>query len=150
MNLPFQKDEESNILSDKAKAALENYPRLQPEASFNRAIIQSLDLEKMRRRATLVGRIEEFLGLGIWQFASTSALGAFVPCIILGSMLVSSQQSAPEDYQPKPLPDPLNLNYYGPLYARELFENHVQSTKKPLVLPIRTGELCPVSKFPMA
>jgi hypothetical protein len=149
MSLPFQKDEEEIVLPDKAKAALENHPRIQPEASFNRMVIQSLDLEKMRRRATLVGRIEEFLGIGLWQFASTSALGAFIPVVILGSMLISAQQPSDQDALPNPIPDPLNLDFYQPIYARELFEYPVKSPQKPLITPTRTGELCPISKSPL-
>ncbi len=102
------------------KHAFENYPQVEPSPAFNRAVLQSLAAAQSARKLTLVGRIEELLGLKWWQFAASGMLGALLPTIVLGAML-SNRGAAP----PADLPNnPLLPRAIGPLYARELWREN--------------------------
>ncbi len=108
-------------LPESARRAFDCYPQIEPSSAFNRAVLEALALEQSKRRQTFVGRIEEFLGLGLWQFAGSGALGAFVPAVILGAMMLSGGSSSSSGPTPRPLPLSYALGRYaGPLYAREL------------------------------
>ena len=98
--------------------AFERYPQIEPSAAFNRAVLQSLEAAQSARRQTLIGRIEELLGLKWWQFAASGMLGALLPAIVLGALLLSTRGAAP--VQPTPI-NPLMPHPIGPLYARELW-----------------------------
>lgn len=91
-------------LPESAKRAFDSYPQLEPSSAFNRAVLEALALEQAKRRRTLVGRIEEFLGLGLWQFAGSGALGAFVPAVVLGTLMLSGGAKAPVKSQPADFP----------------------------------------------
>ena len=102
-----------------ARRAFENYPQLEASPAFNRAVLESLEAARAARQLTLVGRLEEFLGLKWWQFAASGLLGAFVPAVVLGALLLSSRGAAPLQ---SPAPTLPNLpGAIGPLYARELW-----------------------------
>ncbi len=78
-------------LPESARRAFDAYPQLEPSSAFNRAALDALALEQSKRKRTLVGRIEEFLGLGLWQFAGSGALGALLPALVLGVLMLSGQ-----------------------------------------------------------
>lgn len=108
-------------LPESARRAFDSYPQLEPSRAFNRAVLDALALEQAKRKRTLVGRIEEFLGLGLWSFAASGALGAVLPAAILGATLFSGRAASTPNPQPQPSPLGFPLNRYaGPLYAREL------------------------------
>jgi len=106
------KDESS--LPESARVAFESYPQLAPSSAFNRAVLDSLAKEQARRKKTLVGRIEEFLGVGLWQFAASGALGAFLPAAILGCLLLSGNASPPKHTTPADFP--LAWRGFSPFY----------------------------------
>lgn len=81
-------------LPESARHAFDSYPRLEPSRAFNRAVLEALALEQSKRKRTLIGRIEEFLGLGLWQFAGSGALGALFPALVLGVLMLSGQAPA--------------------------------------------------------
>ena len=97
-----------------ARAAFESYPQLAPSNNFNRAVLESLAQERARRKRGLIGQIEEFLGLGLWSFAASGALGAFLPAAVLVALLLSGT------HPPKPSnPDvPTSLLGWGPFDLR--------------------------------
>jgi len=103
-----------NSLPESARRAFESYPEITPSSAFNRAVLDSLALAQARRKKTLVGRIEEFLGVGLWQFAASGALGAFLPAVILGCLLLSGNASPPEHTAPADLP--LAWRGFSPFY----------------------------------
>ncbi len=108
-------------LPESARRAFDCYPQIEPSSAFNRAVLEALALEQSKRRQTFVGRIEEFLGVGLWSFAASGALGAFVPAVILGALMLSGGSSSSSGPTPQPLPLSYALGRYaGPLYAREL------------------------------
>lgn len=108
-------------LPESALRAFDAYPQLEPSRAFNRAVLDALALEQSKRKRTLVGRIEEFLGLGLWSFAASGALGAFLPAAILGAMLLPGHAASTPNPEPQPFPVGFPLNRYaGPFYAREL------------------------------
>lgn len=99
-------------LPESARRAFGSYPQLEPSSAFNRAVLDALALEQAKRKRTLVGRIEEFLGLGLWQFAGSGALGALLPALVLGVLMLSGQ--APPK-APKTNPDvPLAWQWVSP------------------------------------
>ena len=103
---------------DSARRAFDDYPQIEASDAFNRAIFAQLEMQKTRRRATFLGRVEEFLGLDLWQFAASGMLGAFLPALILGALYFSNRDAAPAPPSPiGPLPTPFRT--MGPFYARE-------------------------------
>ncbi len=111
----------SDELPPGARRAFDDYPRIEPSPAFNRAVLHSLEAAHAARRLTLVGRIEELLGLKWWQFAASGMLGALLPAIVLGALLLSNRGAAP--VQSAPL-NPLLPRAIGPLYARELWREN--------------------------
>lgn len=107
-----------NEFPPEIKRAFEQYPQIEPSAAFNRAVLQSLEAAQNARRLTLIGRIEELLGLSLWQFAASGLLGALFPAIILGALLLSNRGAAPVQQTPI---NPMMPRSVGPLYARELW-----------------------------
>lgn len=91
-------------LPESARRAFESYPELTPSNAFNRAVLHALAREQAKRKQTLIGRIEEFLGVGLWQFAASGALGAFLPAAILGCLILSGNTSAPKPTAPDDFP----------------------------------------------
>ncbi|RYX85407.1 hypothetical protein EON83_05430 [bacterium] len=108
-----------NDLPESARNAFNDYPHLQPSPAFNRAVLESLASAQSQRRQSLIGKTEEFLGLGLWQFLASGALGALCPVIVLGGLLWSS--TPPPDTEP--LPDsPITmpgLSPFNEVYRRE-------------------------------
>ncbi len=98
-----------------ARSAFEAYPHLAPSTSFNRAVLESLARERARRKRGLVGRIEEFLGLGLWSFAASGALGAFLPAAVLGALMLSGHSAPPKPTKPEV---PAALLGWGPFDLR--------------------------------
>lgn len=108
-------------LPEKARRAFEDYPTIEASPAFNRAVLESLESARATRQKTLIGRIEEWLGLKWWQFAASGLLGAFLPAVILGALLLSNRGAAPTQI-PQPTPTIPGLpGAIGPLYARELW-----------------------------
>jgi hypothetical protein len=107
-------------LPEAAKHAFNDYPRIEPSIAFNRAVLESLSSARSNRRLSLVGRIEEFLGLGLWQFVGSGALGALFPAVILSTVLLSghSQQNAPSPPRSRPMTWP-GFSPFGEVYRRE-------------------------------
>lgn len=101
-------------LPESAKRAFDSYPHLEPSASFNREVLASLSSAQNKRRRTFIGRIEEFLGLGLWQFAGSGALGALLPGAILGAMMLSG--GGPRAVE-KPVPPPYLFGGWVPFEA---------------------------------
>ncbi len=91
-------------LSESARRAFESYPELTPSNAFNRAVLHALAREQAKRKQTLIGRIEEFLGVGLWQFAASGALGAFLPAAILGCLMLSGNGSPSKHTAPADIP----------------------------------------------
>jgi len=113
----------SEQLPESARRAFDAYPRIEPSPAFNRAVLESLSSAQSKRRGTLVGRIEEFLGLGLWQFAGSGALGALLPAVVLGAMMVSGQGRTPHKSVP-PTHFPLTWQGWSPFdaaFRREQF-----------------------------
>jgi len=79
-------------LPETAREAFGSYPQLAPSPAFNRAVLESLAREQALRKRGLIGRIEEFLGLGLWSLAASGALGAFLPAAVLGVLLLSGRE----------------------------------------------------------
>jgi len=94
-------------LPESARRAFDSYPEITPSRAFNRAVLDALASAQARRKKTLVGRIEEFLGVGLWQFAASGALGAFLPAAILGCLMLSGNGSPPKPDRPADLPFPM-------------------------------------------
>jgi hypothetical protein len=107
-------------LPESARRAFDSYPQLEPSSAFNRAVLDAFSLEQAKRRRTLVGRIEEFLGLGLWQFAGSGALGALFPVVVLGVLALSGQTppEAPMRNPAAPLSWP-GLSPFDPAFRRE-------------------------------
>ena len=101
-------------LPESARRAFDSYPQLAPSSAFNRAVLHSLASAQVRRKRTLVGRIEEFLGVGLWQFAASGALGAFLPAAILGCLMLSGNASPSKPDKPADLPFP--MQGFSPFY----------------------------------
>ena len=143
-----------NELPPDIRRAFDQYPQIEPSPSFNRAVLQSLEAAHAARRLTLVGRIEEFLGLKWWQFAASGMLGALLPAVILGALFLSNRGVAPAKQTPI---DPFMPRSIGPLYARELWRQDLREAPEtapaPEVAPapaVQGDELsCVESKFPL-
>lgn len=103
---------------ESARRAFDEYPQIKPSPAFNRAVLDSLAAAQDARKLTLIGRIEEVLGLKWWQFAASGMLGALLPAIVLGALLFSNRGAAPTEKAPV---NPLLPRSIGPLYARELW-----------------------------
>ena len=137
-----------------ARRAFEDYPQIEPSPAFNRAVLESLAAAQGARRLTLIGRIEELLGLSWWQFAASGMLGALLPALVLGALLLSNRGAAPPEKTPV---NPLLPRTIGPLYARELWREN-QNESAPPMQPRRAApqskqgeELSwAESKFPLA
>ncbi|RYG72266.1 hypothetical protein EON80_04350 [bacterium] len=112
------KPENENPFPLSAQSAFDNYPELKPTAAFNRAVLLRLEREQERRRATLLGQIEEFLGLDLWRFAASGMLGAFLPALILAALYFSNRSMSQEQREPVHAP-PTIARSLGPFYARE-------------------------------
>lgn len=95
---------DQNPLPESARRAFESYPELMPSSAFNRAVLHALAEEQARRKQTFIGRIEEFLGVGLWQFAASGALGAFLPAAILGCLMLSGNGAPPKHTTPNDFP----------------------------------------------
>jgi len=102
-------------LPETARRAFESYPELTPSNAFNRAVLDALAKEQAKRKKTLIGRIEEFLGVGLWQFAASGALGAFLPAAILSCLLLSGNASPPKPTTPSDFP--LAWRGFSPFYS---------------------------------
>ncbi len=105
-----------NEFPPEIKRAFDQYPQIEPSAAFNRAVLQSLEVAQTARRLTLIGRIEELLGLEWWQFAASGLLGALFPAIVLGVLLLSNRGAVPVQQTPI---NPMMSHPIEPLYARE-------------------------------
>lgn len=107
-------------LPEAVRGAFESYPRIEPSAAFNRAVLESLSSAQAKRRRGFVGQIEEFLGVGLWSFAASGAMGAFVPAVILSTLLLSGhtrpQQSTPSHHHSTTWP---GFSPFGEVYRRE-------------------------------
>ena len=107
-------------LPESARHAFDSYPHLEPSSAFNRAILEALSLEQSKRRRTFVGRIEEFLGIGLWSFAGSGALGAFVPAMVLGCLMLSGHEPPkPQPSQHVPPPSMLGFSPFDAMFRRE-------------------------------
>lgn len=107
-----------NEFPPEIKRAFEQYPQIEPSAAFNRTVLQSLEAAQDARRLTLIGRIEELLGLKLWQFAASGLLGAFFPALVLSVLLLSNRGAVP--MAPTQMPtNPMMPHPIGPLFARE-------------------------------
>jgi len=104
-----------DFLPQSARRAFDAYPRLEPTPAFNRAVLESLAKAQAKRKRTFIGRLEEFLGVGLWQFAASGALGAFLPAAILGCLLLSGASSPPKPRTPADIP--LAWRGFSPFYA---------------------------------
>ena len=136
-------------LPERARRAFEDYPQIEPSPAFNRAVLESLEAARAARQGSFLGRLEEWLGLKWWQFAASGLLGALLPAVVLGALLLSNRGAAPTNSAPLHpiLPRPI-----GPLYARELWgEEFSAPPRRPNPAP-STGEevSCVISKFPLA
>ena len=105
-------------LPEGARNAFESYPRVEPSAAFNRAVLESLAQAQAQRRRGLVGQLEEFLGVGLWQFLGSGALGALLPAVVLSGVLLSGH--AP----PSPPSSPTQTTWpgfspFGEVFRRE-------------------------------
>ena len=138
-----------NELPAAAQRAFATYPQIEPSPAFNRAVLDSLAAAQLRHQATLVGRLEEFVGLSWWQFAASGMLGALLPALIVGALLWSHRGAAPAPSMPADWPLPHSI---GPLYARELWRElepqlEPQSVPRPSA-PAQGAELsCVALKF---
>ena len=103
------------------KRAFDDYPRVEPSPAFNRAVLDSLAAAHSAHRLTFIGRIEELLGLKWWQFAASGLLGALLPAIVLGALLLSDRGAPTPVKTPV---DPLIPRNIGPLYAREFWREN--------------------------
>ncbi len=133
-------------LPESARRAFEQYPQIEPSPAFNRAVLESLEAAHAARRLTLIGRIEEFLGLKWWQFAASGMLGALLPAVILGALLVSNREVSPIKQAPINPFIPRNI---GPLYARELWREDLREAPQVAPAPQAKGDelSCVASKF---
>ena len=96
-------DMNPNELPPEIRRAFDAYPQIEPSPAFNRAVLDSLHAAQNARRLTLIGRIEELLGLKWWQFAASGMLGALLPAIVLGALLlVQSRRGAGSTIANKP------------------------------------------------
>ncbi len=137
-----------NELPESARRAFDDYPKIEPSPAFNRAVLQSLEAAQSARRLTLIGRIEEMLGLKWWQFAASGLLGALLPALVLGALLFSNRDAAP--VQSAPI-NPLLPRAIGPLYARELWrENESRETPQSIEKPQGEELSWAASKSPLA
>ena len=135
-------------LPESAKRAFDSYPQIEAAPTFNRAVLDALHAQQNKRSQTFIGKIEEFLGVGLWSFAASGALGALLPGAVLGAMVLSGGSSSP---QSKPLPAPFGFpmsRYTGPLYARELERRSSIETEAPA--RIESKELSCFPKSPVA
>ena len=117
-----------------ARRAFELYPQIEPSTAFNRAVLESLAAAQGARRLTFVGRIEELLGLKWWQFAASGLLGALLPALILGALLLSNRGTATTAKTPA---NPLLPRSIGPLYARELWGENADELRGRSMQPRR-------------
>lgn len=122
-------------LPENARRAFENYPRIEASPAFNRAVLQSLETAQSARKLTLIGRVEEMLGLKWWQFAASGLLGAFLPAIVLGVLLLSNR-GAPPDVATPP----------SPLLPRALIARELWRPREPLA-PIEAPAKPPGEEF---
>lgn len=105
-------------LPEAARNAFEGYPRIEPSVEFNRAVLESLASAQANRRGGLVGKIEEFLGVGLWSFAASGALGALLPAVVLGGVLLSGH--TPPHSVPSPAPTTWpGFSPFGEAFRRE-------------------------------
>ena len=144
-------------ITDSARHAFDHYPKVEASAAFNRAVLEQLELENARRKTTILGRLEDALGLSLWRFAASGMLGAFVPgALLLGAMCLNRSESP---IQP-PAP-PLQVRALGPFYAREWewARENASSTKRfrrrnnraiPAQTDLEGGVSCVDSQFPLA
>ena len=116
-------------LPESARRAFEDYPRVEPSPAFNRAVLDSLAAAQGARKLTLIGRVEELLGLKWWQFAASGMLGALLPAIVLGALLFSNRDASPTQNAPI---DPMLPRTIGPLYARELWRENQDEFAPPM------------------
>ncbi len=110
-----------NDLPESARNAFDDYPHLQPSPAFNRAVLESLASAQSQRRQSLIGKIEEFLGLGLWQFLGSGALGALFPAAVLSTLLISGhppKPNTPSPHHPAPMTWP-GFSPFGEVYRRE-------------------------------
>ena len=132
-----------NEFPPEIQRAFENYPRIEPSPAFNRAVLDSLQAAQTARRLTLIGRIEELLGLKWWQFAASGMLGALLPAIVLGALLLSNRGAAPVQQTPVNPMIPRNI---GPLYARELWLDSDPRAMQPRRAPDGGASVPPTEK----
>ena len=111
------------------KRVFDDYPRIEPSPAFNRAVLESLAAAQNARRLTLIGRIEELLGLKWWQFAASGMLGALLPAIVLGALLFFNRGAMPNQKVPV---NPMLPRPIGPLYARELWRENQNESAPPM------------------
>lgn len=83
-------------LPESARRAFRQYPHIEASPAFNRGVLEALAGAQSKRRQSLVGRLEEFLGLGLWQFVGSGALGALLPGVVLSVMMLSGQSHKPQ------------------------------------------------------
>ena len=132
-----------NELPPEIRRAFEQYPQIEPSPAFNRAVLDSLHAAQNARRQTLIGRIEELLGLKWWQFAASGMLGALLPAIVLGALLLSNRGAAPVQQSPI---NPMMPRDIGPLYARELWLDSEQGAMQPRRTPDGNSSVPPTEK----
>ena len=132
-------------LPEGAQKAFENYPQLEPSPDFNRAVLEVLQIAQNQRQTTILGRLEEFLGLKWWQFAASGLFGAFFPALFLGILLLQSRGEAPARSS---IPPP-SLQQIGPLYAREWWLQEHPAPQNAPKIPVGGEISCLDSKFPL-
>ena len=126
-----------------ARRAFATYPEIEPSTAFNRAVLDALAAAQRQHQATLIGRLEEFLGLSWWQFAASGILGALLPALVTGALLWSYRGAVPTQPVPANLPFPRSI---GPLYARELWrEIEPQSAPRPSAPQVAPRPSAPAS-----
>ena len=115
------KAKDEHELPEAARRAFEEYPHIEPSPAFNRSVLESLASAQSQRRHSLVGRLEDFLGVGLWSFAASGMLGAFVPAVVLSTLILSGRPAPPPGHS-----DPSNtpmgwpgFSPFGEVYRRE-------------------------------
>ncbi|MBW3637138.1 MAG: hypothetical protein KY445_11855 [Armatimonadetes bacterium] len=106
-----------------ARRAFDSYPKIAASPDFNARVLAALEERGAARQTTILGRLEDFLGLPLGQFLGSGALGALFSGVLFGIFLLLAQ---PTSVSPVSTPkNDLPHSVMGPIYARRLLENQL-------------------------